>query len=209
MLIIIKPSCNFLQFYILPRTTRKTTMYRIITLALLAIFLQSLQGQDKSSSITFDAGYFGESITKPGAIASVQKQISAKNSLHHLRLNIAFYKHSGYNSNLLVFPEYVFRITSQKGRFFEAAAGSGWMYQQPDRPVIQYENGVFSETNRGWHYVAPTILLGGGKRIDKGSLEGMAYMVGMRWFGQYPFNGFLMHHLVLECRVSVPLELFR
>lgn len=183
-------------------------MYRIITLVLLAIFLQSLQGQDKSSSITFDVGYFGESITKPGVIASVQKRISVKNDLHHLRLNIAFYKHSGYNNNLLVFPEYVFRITGKKGRFFETAAGSGWMYQQPDRPVIQYENGTFSETNSGWNYFAPTILLGGGKRILKGSLEGMAYSVGMRWFGQYPFNGFLMHHLVLECRVSVPLDIF-
>lgn len=183
-------------------------MYRIITLALLAIFLQSLQGQDKSSSIRFGAGYFGESITKPGAIASVRKRISAKSDLHYLRLNIAFYKHSGYNSNLLFFPEYLFSITGKKGRFFEATAGSGWMYQQPDRPVIQYENGIFSETNRGWHYMAPTILLGGGKRILKGSLEGMAYSVGMRWFGQYPFNGFLMHHLVLECRVSVPLEMF-
>jgi hypothetical protein len=184
-------------------------MYRIVSFALCAIFLQSLQGQDKSSSITFDVGYFGESITKAGAIASVQTRIMAKNDLHHLRLNIAFYKHSGYNNNLLVFPEYLFRITSEKGRFFEAAAGSGWMYQQPDRPVIQYDNGSFSETNRGWHYVTPTILLGGGKRILRGSLEGMAYSVGMRWFGQYPFNGFLMHHLVLECRISVPLELFR
>jgi hypothetical protein len=184
-------------------------MYRIIALALLAIFLQSLEGQERNPTFAFDAGYFGESITKAGAIASVQKRISVKNDLHHLRLNVAFYKHSGYNSNLLVFPEYVFRITGVKGRFFEASAGSGWMYQQPDRPVIAYENGVFSETNRGWHYVAPTILLGGGKRIRKGSLEGTAYSVGMRWFGQYPFNDFLMHHLVLECRISVPLELFR
>ncbi len=183
-------------------------MYRIITLAVFAIFLQSLQGQDKSSSIAFDAGYFGESITKAGAIASLQTRITAKNDLHHLRLNIAFYKHSGYNNNLLVFPEYVFRTNGKKGRFFETSAGSGWMYQQPDHPVIQYENGTFSETKRGWHYAAPTILIGGGKQILTGFLEGLAYSVGMRWFGQYPFNDFLMHHLVLECRVSVPLEMF-
>src|SRR6056297_1731294 len=122
-------------------------MYRIITLAVFSIFLQSLEGQDKRFSLAFDAGYFGESITKAGAIASVQTRISANNDLHHLRLNVAFYKHSGYNSNLLFFPEYVFRITGEKGRFFETAAGSGWMYQQPDRPVIQYEKGIFSETN--------------------------------------------------------------
>lgn len=184
-------------------------MYRIISIAVLAFILQSLQGQNSSSRIAIDAGYFGESITKPGAIVSIQKPVSAKNDLHHLRLNAAFYKHSGYNSNLLVFPEYVFRTTRKKGRFFEAAAGSGWMYQQPDRPVIQYENGMFSETNRGWHYLAPTILLGGGKKIGDGALEGMAYSVGMRWFGQVPFNDFLMHHLVLECRISLPLDFFK
>lgn len=184
-------------------------MYRIITLALVAILIPSLQGQDRSSSLSFDAGYFGESITKAGAIVSVQTRISPENNLHHVRMNIAFYKHPGYNSNLLVFPEYVFRITSEKGRFFETAAGSGWMYQRPDGPVIQYDNGIFSETNSGWNYWAPTILLGGGTRLLKGSLEGMAYSAGLRWFGQYPFNDFLMHHLVLECRVSVPLEMFR
>lgn len=184
-------------------------MYRIITLALFAIFLTSVQGQDQLSSITFDAGYFGESITKAGAIVSVQTPMARKTDLHHLRLNVAFYRHSGYNSNLLVFPEYVFRITGRKGRFFEASAGSGWMYQRPDGPVIQYENGSFSETDRGWHYLAPTFLLGGGTRIQEGSLAGMAYSVGMRWFGQYPFNDFLMHHLVLECRVSFPMKMFR
>lgn len=184
-------------------------MYRNITLALVAIFMSSLQGQDRSLRISFDAGYFGESITKAGAIVSVQTRITTINDLHHLRMNIACYKHPGYNNNLLVFPEYVFRKTSKKGRFFEASAGGGWMYQQPDRPVIQYENESFSVTNNGWNYWAPTILLGGGTRILQGSLEGMAYSVGMRWFGQYPFNAFLMHHLVLECRVSVPLEMFR
>jgi hypothetical protein len=183
-------------------------MYRIIIFVLFAFSFHSLKGQDQSPSFAFDAGYFGESITKAGAIASVQKRISTKNDLHHLRLNMAYYRHSGYNKNLFVFPEYLFRKTNKKGRFFDAAAGGGWMFQKPDRPVIQYESGTFSETNRGWHYVAPTILLGGGKIIQKGSLEGMAYSVGMRWFGQYPFNDFLMHHLALEIRVSLPSELF-
>lgn len=184
-------------------------MYRIITIAAFSLLLQTINGQDRTSPFSFDVGYFGESITKAGAIVSVQRPVTANTELHYLRLNVAYYKHPGYNSNLLVFPEYVFRITSQKGRFFEASAGSGWMYQQPDRPVIEYANGSFSETNRGWNYWAPTIHLGGGKRILGGSLEGMAYSVGLRWFGQYPFNDFLMHHLVLECRVSVPLEMLR
>lgn len=112
------------------------------------------------------------------------------------------------NNNLVVLPEYLFRKTKKKGRFFEAAAGGGWMYQKPDRMIILYDNGSFTETNRGWSYIAPTILLGGGKKIQKGALKETAFSVGLRWFGQYPFNGFLMHHFALEGRVAIPGYLF-
>lgn len=157
-----------------------------------------------TSPITIGVGYFGETITKAGAIVAVGKQISRSSDLHHIRLNTAFYKHPGYNSNLLVLPEYLFRKTSTKGRFFEASAGGGWMYQKPDRTIILYDDGSFTETNRGWSYIAPTILLGGGKKIQKGVLKETVFSVGLRWFGQYPFNGFLMHHFALEGKVAIP-----
>lgn len=161
-----------------------------------------------SSSIAFDAGYFGETITRPGAIVAVRKQISKSTDLHHIRVNIAFYNHPGYNNNLLVLPEYLFRKTKRKGRFFELSAGGGWMYQKPDRPIIVYNNGSFTETNRGWSYLAPTIQLAAGKKVQSGALKATAFSAGLRWFGQYPFNGFLMHHFALEGKVTIPAYLF-
>ena len=227
---IINFYCNILQFDILrPKNNNLANMRRIITVVSVAIIIQSLQAQEArspvttapspiaadssptappASAITFESGYFGETITRPGAIVAVQKPISKTNGLHHIRLNIAFYKHPGYNNNLVVLPEYLFRKTKKKGRFFEAAAGGGWMYQKPDRMIILYDNGSFTETNRGWSYIAPTILLGGGKKIQKGALKETAFSVGLRWFGQYPFNGFLMHHFALEGRVAIPGYLF-
>lgn len=184
-------------------------MYRIIIVHLFAILMLPLQGQDAGTPVIIDAGYFGETLTRAGAIVAVQKAVSKKNDLHHLRLNVAYYRHWGYNNNLVILPEYVFRKTGVNGLFFEASGGGGWMYQVPDRPVILYEEGVFSETRKGWSYVAPTIQIGGGKKILQGTLEGFAFSAGLRWFGQYPFNDFLMHHLALEGRISVPLGVFK
>lgn len=197
-------------------------MRRIITVVSVAIIIQSLQAQEvrspgttapssittTSSPIAFEAGYFGETITRPGAIVGVQKRISKTTDLHHIRLNIACYKHPGYNNNLLVLPEYLFRKTKKRGRFFEISAGGGWMYQKPDRTIILYDNGSFTETNRGWSYIAPTIQLAAGKKIQSGALKDVAFSAGLRWFGQYPFNGFLMHHFALEGKVTIPAYLF-
>jgi hypothetical protein len=206
-------------------------MRRVFTTTILAAFMQVLCAQDQASlgqhgpeqlpgfsipssperspecTLTLDAGYFGETITKPGILIAAHKQISKRNDLHHLRLNIAFYKHTGYNNNLVVLPEYLFRKTGERGFFFEAAAGVGWMYQEPDRLIIEYDNGSFTETNTGWSYLAPTIQMGAGKKVREGAWEGVAFSAGLRWFGQFPFNDFLMHHLALECRISVPVSL--
>jgi hypothetical protein len=166
-------------------------------------------GLSEPAPIYLGAGYFGETLSRPGALLALQKGISKKNDLHHIRLNFIYYKHPGYNNNLAVLPEYLFRKTGNKGRFIEVAAGAGWMYQKPDRLIIEYDNGSFTETNSGWHYVAPTILFGGGKKVQQGALKEMVFTGGLRWFGQYPFNDFLMHHLALEVSVAIPLYLRR
>ena len=183
-------------------------MYRIIGVVCLVFFMQGIQAQEAHSSLSLEAGYFGETLTKAGVLAAVQKGISKENDRHRIRLNVAFYKHRGYNNNLLVLPEYVFRKSQKKGRFFEISAGGGWMYQKADKTIIEFKEGVFSETNTGYSYLAPSLQFGGGKIIQNGPLSGIALSAGLRWFGQYPFNDFLMHHLALEARIGLPLEFF-
>ena len=183
-------------------------MFRIVGIVFFVVFMHSAGGQDLRSGLMVDAGYFGETLTKAGAVAAVQKSISKESDRHRLRLNVIYYRHPGYNKNLLLLPEYLFRSTGKKGLFFEISAGGGWMYQKADKTIIAYTDGIFAETNKGWSYLAPTIQLGIGKSLVKGPWSGMAFSAGLRWFGQLPFNDFMMHHLALEGRVSVPLEFF-
>lgn len=175
------------------------------------LFLLSVNGmaqieEERLPTLSVGTGYFGELITHPGIILFGEYALNASQNQYLTRVNIINYRHKAHSINRMITPELVFRRNTQKYIFIELALGCGWLFQKPDTRVLEYKNGNFEETSKGWNYLAPSLAIRAGKSFLLSNNHSLTPSIGLRGYYQYPFNDAWIIRTAIDFSLSYSLK---
>lgn len=209
--------------------TRKMRMKFLYLTAIVAIFAQSVLAQNstKHDSIVHTLqnspvklSYWGDNLgVKPGFSIGVEHTFRSieiervkkngktkfKSRVYFYSLNLATYKHKGYNSALYLYPELGCRKTNRSGFYSELSLGTGIMLTTLDGPTYTVNDlGNINKVNAaGSNYWAFHVSPGLGWDFSKKNqnLPLKIYLKPGLLF-QYPYNSLYLKHFIVETGIS-------
>jgi hypothetical protein len=179
---------------------------------LFSLFLFALlhTGAFAQTVLSIGGGYFGETITHPGALVEfeVENRISERASLP-FRADLGFYYHPRNHTAVFLDFHYGFRRSFRSGWFVEESIGVGIL-----QTILNGEEGVFEVDDNGTVSNAskfnapdfmPSLTLGLGYNLTKHSDRRTLVWIRPKLFWQYPQRLLSVHHLALQMGMTVEL----
>ena len=190
----------------------RPVIFTLLIVILFCFFGSPSYTQDNDSDskrlLALTLGYFGETITHPGATSGVEYYI-LENSWYRLFLggNLGGYVHIRNHIGLFVDAEIGNRFTAPFGLFGEILTGVGYLHTWPQGIIFERDadGGIREANNLGYPHLMPTLSLGFGWDFSRNDLPPVAYFIRLNAFGEYPFNGYLLPHVALQTGISITL----
>lgn len=158
-------------------------------------------------AVTIGIGYFGALFTQPGIVVFSEFGFNETQNQILLKTNFIYYRHRRYNRNWIFLPEIILRRNMTTSYHVDVALGLGWLYQNPDGEVLNFNNpDVFTVTDKGWNYLLPTLGLSVGKNFNMGHPNQWTTSLGLRGMYQSNFNGMGLWHPALDVELGYLLK---
>ncbi|MCB0637649.1 MAG: hypothetical protein KDC54_13560, partial [Lewinella sp.] len=117
-------------------------MHRNIITILLLVWSMGIMAQ---SNRNLGLGYFGHTITYPGAVLEMEfEQVHSASAASPLRINLGYYQHARSHNGLFLDINYGFRHYTRSGFFLEESIGVGIL-----QTILNGEDGVFQVDDEG------------------------------------------------------------
>jgi hypothetical protein len=161
-------------------------------------------GSETPNKYAVTLSYFGEMITRPGAIIGLEWYL-LKGGGHSLSLELdagtRIYPRN--NNAFFVLPELSYRFTFSPGFFLSAAIGAGCMLSYLAGDVYEYQDGqAVLIANKSSLYFMPDLNLGIGWDFSRNNLAPITFALKFHAFGEYPYNTFILPCLALQAEVT-------
>lgn len=183
-------------------------VYKVFICIILVVQVLSLKAQFREELLpTFSVGvgYSGELFTHAGFTFFGEYALTSSQNQMLTRISVIRYRHKYHTKNWMLLPEFVFRRNTKKMNFIECSIGPGWLYQVADSRVMEYNVNQYSETKKGWSFFTPSIAFRGGKSFYLKNNHLIVPSLGIRVFGQYPFNDDVLWKSMFDFSISYNL----
>ncbi|MBC8155882.1 MAG: hypothetical protein H7Z72_23585 [Bacteroidetes bacterium] len=186
---------------------------QLMGLAVLLLVLnpdQSVRAQQVDQPPTYQRGitisYFGDALTHPGAVVSVEQSILPGRYQLVFCVNVGGYVHKRNHTALFTNLQIGQRYRFNSGFYVEQYVGLGYFrsYLNGDG-IYEVSNGgaVSRASNGGQGYRMPMVSVGVGWDLSQGPhARPLRLFVRPTVFWQAPFNGYALPHIALQTGIT-------
>lgn len=154
-------------------------------------------------------GYYGELLSHPGVISTLELPLydNQKSNLFWT-VRAGGYNHYLSYSALFVGSEIGYRYTWKSGFNLHTLVGLNYMHKFLDSPVYEFsEDGILTEVSDvGSSHFMPSVGFGMGYTLLKGTDNPMTIFSRTEFFGEYPYNTYILPHVTTCFGVRLQLD---
>lgn len=192
-------------------------MKHIMLCMLLLVGLQ-LTAQDEKAPLKYSFGYFGEYAYHPGLTLAVDYTLKQKTHTRIkrgdrgtkiwtrsiiLRGELLGFNHPDNSTIVSIIPQAHFRKTKEKGFYYEAGIGFGYLRTQYAAPILELEdNGSTIEYSGGQNATATTLGIGIGKDNWLAAQKNLGWFARTGVLYQAPYNDSLAARIFISAGVN-------
>lgn len=160
------------------------------------------------SRLSLTASYFGEMVLHPGFKAGIEYRImEGKKASLSVPLAAGWYRHIRNHQMLSVESGLVGRLSSKGPFFSDLLLGAGYGLKKPDGSIYfeDEEGSILTESASWTSRFLVTAALGAGFDFGKNARVKLSPFLRLGFFGEYPYNTYMLLHPFLESGIRVRL----